>query len=324
MTDRALSRPRCPALRRPIVMLLLMMAVGLAPVRGQTEPAPVEDRAIVFMSNRDGDWDIYRMDGAGGALLNLSNSDADDGYASFSADGAQITFLSTRGGGELGPHIMNADGSDQRSLASDVTAVLSVLLSGRGDWDLSYTAGGELALISLRDLNLELYRRDADGDRNLSRSGAIDWFPAWSPDARQIAFASDRAGSQDIYTADDAGGALTRLTDHAANDWFPVWSADGMRLIFVSDREQPFSGGQIGLHVIDIQALESGVIPPAPRLEPEDGLQADLNWAADGEAVVFMAYVDGNWEIFRAGRDDSAPVNLTNSPADDLFPIWMP
>lgn len=324
MTDRALSRPRRPALRRPIVMLVLMMAVGLAPVRGQTEPAPVEDRAIVFMSNRDGDWDIYRMEGADGAVLNLSNSDADDGFASFSADGAQITFLSTRGGGDPGPNIMYADGSDQRSLASDVTAVLSVLLSGRGDWDLSYTAGGELALISLRDLNLELYRRDADGDRNLSQSGAIDWFPAWSPDARRIAFASDRAGSQDIFTADDVSGALTRLTDHPADDWFPVWTADGSRLIFVSDREQPFSGGQIGLHVIDIEVLEGEVIPPAPRLDPEDGLAADFNWTADGEAVVYMAYVDGNWEIFRAGRDDSAPVNLTESPADDLFPIWVP
>jgi TolB protein len=257
-------------------------------------------------------------------VRNLSDSDADDGFASFSTDGAQITFLSTRGSGELGPLIMNADGSDQRSLASDVTAVLSVVLSGRGDWDLSHAAGGDGALISLRDLNLELYRRDADGDHNLSRSGAIDWFPAWSPDARQIAFASDRDGSQEIYTADPVSGVLTRLTDHAGDDWFPAWTADGDRLIFVSERERPFRGGQIGLHVIDTDALTSGSIPPAPPLEPEDGLEADLNWTADGEAVVFMAYFDGNWEIFRAGRDDSAPVNLTNDPADDLFPIWVP
>ena len=45
-----------------------------------------------------------------------------------------------------------------------------------------------------------------------------DTKPVWSPDGKQIAFASDRLGSMDIYIVDKNGGIPTRLTTHSGNE----------------------------------------------------------------------------------------------------------
>jgi TolB protein len=46
--------------------------------------------------------------------------------------------------------------------------------------------------------------------------------PAWSPDGRQIAFASDRAGSFEIYVMNADGSGQTRLTTGGGAN--PSWS----------------------------------------------------------------------------------------------------
>ena len=57
--------------------------------------------------------------------------------------------------------------------------------------------------------------------------------PAWSPDGKKIAFASDKAGTADIYTLDLATMAEKRITrfDDSA-ELRPVWSPDGTRIAF--------------------------------------------------------------------------------------------
>ncbi len=83
---------------------------------------------VVFMSNRDGNWEIYSVPLAGGPLRNLTNSPGDDGLPTFSPDGKFIAFVTNRSG-QWEVWAMKADGSDQRPLFS---------LEG------SYAAGGEL------------------------------------------------------------------------------------------------------------------------------------------------------------------------------------
>ena len=55
---------------------------------------------------------------------------------------------------------------------------------------------GQIAFTSNRDGNPEVYFMDTEGKnlRNLTNHPARDGAPAWSPDGRWIAFASDREG----------------------------------------------------------------------------------------------------------------------------------
>ncbi|MDP7068199.1 MAG: hypothetical protein QF637_11290, partial [Acidimicrobiales bacterium] len=51
-----------------------------------------------------------------------------------------------------------------------------------------------------------------------------DWWPAWSPNGKQIAFSSDRDGDWEIFVMNADGTGVTQLTDNDDTDWSPVWS----------------------------------------------------------------------------------------------------
>jgi len=71
---------------------------------------------IVFMCDqRDGNWEIYTANNVGGGITRLTNNPAIDGLPTWSPDGKQIAFLSTRDG-QWAIWVMNADGSSQRKL----------------------------------------------------------------------------------------------------------------------------------------------------------------------------------------------------------------
>lgn len=54
--------------------------------------------------------------------------------------------------------------------------------------------------------------------RQLTSNAAWDGSPLWSPSGKQIAFASEREGSMDIYLMAIADGQLTRLTTHSGTE----------------------------------------------------------------------------------------------------------
>ena len=67
-------------------------------------------------------------------------------------------------------------------------------------------------------------------------SDGSDAFPAWSPDARKIAFHRDSGGNNvDIYIMNVDGSNIRRLTDTPGPDTLPTWTPDG-RIVFRSAR----------------------------------------------------------------------------------------
>ena len=71
--------------------------------------------SLVFMSTRDGNWDIYRMGMDGAGLTRLTSTPANDGLPTWSPDGSMIAFVSDRDG-QWAVWAMAADGSGQQKL----------------------------------------------------------------------------------------------------------------------------------------------------------------------------------------------------------------
>ncbi len=74
-----------------------------------------DGRSILFESNRDGDFDLYRLDLATSRVVNLTNAGGTDLESNQSPDGSQIAFGSNRDG-DFEIYVMNADGSGVRQV----------------------------------------------------------------------------------------------------------------------------------------------------------------------------------------------------------------
>jgi hypothetical protein len=72
-------------------------------------------QSVAFMSQRDGNWELYRVNLDGTGITRLTDNGANDGLPAWSPDGNSIAFVSSRDGG-WAVWAMNADGSNQRRL----------------------------------------------------------------------------------------------------------------------------------------------------------------------------------------------------------------
>ena len=214
---------------------------------------------IAFVSDRDGNSEIYVMDADGGNPQRLTNNDFDDWYPSWSPDEKRIAFVSDRDGNRQ-IYVMDADGGNPQRLTENPN----------NDWSPSWSPDGKrIAFSSDREgrFNHEIYLIDADGG-NLQRltnnaNGDDDILPSWSPDGKRIVFSARREGhfenkfvvTEEIYVMDAAGGNQQRLTENLFNDWSPSWSPNGKRIAFASDRKGDLQNFEI--YVMDAAGVIS-------------------------------------------------------------------
>jgi WD40 repeat protein len=146
-----------------------------------------------------------------------------------------------------------------------------------------------------------------------------DIWEAWSP---PIAFVSDRDGNREIYTMNQEGGNLQRLTYHSASDEHPAWSPAWTRLAFQSNRNGNW----------DIFTMRLDCDPAHPEAENLCDLQqltdspADETWPAwspDGGSIAYTSTQDGNPEIYLMDKNGQNSRRLTFSPSVDQQPVWQ-
>ena len=144
------------------------------PGAGETEPAwSPHGRQIAFVSDRDGDPEIYTMHPRGSDVRQLTVNAHNDFSPHWSPEGRRIAFdadpLDLRD-----VFTMRADGTDKTRLtfnpALDVFPVWS-------------PDGRHLAFASNRDGSADIFTMRADGSAqvNRTRNPAFDFAPAWQP-----------------------------------------------------------------------------------------------------------------------------------------------
>lgn len=73
----------------------------------------------------------------------------------------------------------------------------------------------------------------------LTTQASYEANPVWSPDGKQIAFASDRNGNFDLFIMSADGGTARRLTYHSASEIPSAFTPDGKFVLFSASIQDP-------------------------------------------------------------------------------------
>lgn len=185
----------------------------------------------------------------------------------------------------------------------------------------------------------DLYTVSVDGGmaQKLTSHIGYEVFPKFSPDGKTIAFTGQYDGNTEVYSVPATGGAPVRLTYTATLDRDNIgdrmgpnnivmgWTPDGKEIIFRT-RWYTFSGlrGQVQ-HV----PAEGGELRQLPT--SEGGF---CSYSPDGKQLAMnrMFREFRTWKYYRGGQADDIWIhkvgstnldNITNNPAQDIFPMWI-
>ena len=204
-----------------------------------------------------------------------------------------------------GRHSVTLYGIAANCVLSGVNTRAVEVLAGdtvRVAFDVACTAVGgasrQIAFVSDRDGNFEIYLMNADGSSQtrLTNNPATDFQPAWSPDGKKIAFTS----MAEVYVMNADGSSPTRLT-YSSPDWDSAsqaaWSPDGSKIAltrassdYYCDPDGLCSGGYSTLVISVINADGTGIHDLASG--------SGAAWSPDGTRIAFRG--DGGINVLNA------------------------
>lgn len=192
----------------------------------------------------DPHMDIYTINLNGTGLRRLTDAPGYDAEGSYSPDGKQIVFTSSRDGGpDL--YVMDADGSNVRQLTNVPGYDGGPFFSPDGKWVIFRSD-------RQKEHMLQLFAISADGKTEVQLTNNLDqvnWCPYFHPSGKYLIWSGadyskgPAMAHFNLYTMDldwtggtVKAGAVTQITHSTAADVLPVFSPDGKHLMWTSTR----------------------------------------------------------------------------------------
>ncbi|UCC38920.1 MAG: Tol-Pal system beta propeller repeat protein TolB [Candidatus Aminicenantes bacterium] len=263
---------------------------------------------IVFISNRDGNDELYMMDFDGHNQTRLTFNKGKDYMPAWSPDGKMIAYTSYRLGRAALCILKPYEGKR-----------IEVFSEGTSFAPAFSPDGKKLAFCTtVEEGNSEIYVARIDGNDTIKRKDikrltfnkAVDTAPSWSPTSREIAFTSDRGGTPQIYIMDAEGSNVRRVSFGGTYHDSPTWSPTGDRIAYVSRVDQIFDIYVLNLRTEKIYKLtESNARNESPC------------WSPDGRHLIFTSNRIGTLQLYAMDYDGVNLRRLT-SKGENKLPDW--
>jgi dipeptidyl aminopeptidase/acylaminoacyl peptidase len=307
---------------------------------GSVELSPDGHRIAYSVTMRDRPgrpWgQLWIMDVDSKKPVRLGGEKDSGGGPLWSPDGKRLAFDGHQGE-KSGLFVVRPDGSDVTLLASPEGTNSPLPSTGKEfTWSpdgkqlafISSTPGAEAAEASGDPMVITRYLYKPDAGEGMTRfndnlrlhifvvdvstkqvrqltQGIFDEHSIdWSPDGKEILFASNREPNQDeffnydIFALKVSDSSIRRLTATEYNEYEPLWSPDGKRIVFrgtrrgLTDRETTMEDTHVWVMNADgSERREIGAVL--------DNRQGVPRWSPDGSAVYFTVQERGSNHLVR-------------------------
>ena len=316
----------------------------------EAQPALSPDgRSVAFVSNRDGQWDLYVGLVAGGAAVRITNDPNFEIRPRWSPDGQRLLYARLNDSGTYDLWVVPALGGptrrllpngadpawspDGRSITYSARGVIWICdATGENPHQVTEPEPGRSHLqpvFSHDGRRLAFIRRTpgpygelaivdlrTGSVRTLTRDGALAWSPAWSPDDRFLYFASSRGGTTNVWKISAASGEPEQITAGQGADSDIDLSADGKRLVFSTYRTN-LNLAQLSL---DRASLGRRVWLTS------DAARGELmpRYSGDGRRIAYFSNRSGAERegIWVMDADGGHPIKVVEDEYINVFPRW--
>ena len=272
-----------------------------------------DGRSLLFISDRDGNAEIYAQDLDGANLRRLTNHPAHDEFPTFSPDGTQIVFNSNREEENFDVYIMNADGGGVRR----VTNWKSEEEIRPGCWSAD---GTQILLVSNKEGKGDVYKMDIEpfAPVEVLRDESHDLrSPVYLPDGGKLIYVSvSESKMGELHLLDLATKQDRVLLTSEIADLHPKFSPDGNSILFQNRIE---GNAEICVMSVDGGEVRNLTNNPARDINPA--------WSPDGSQIVFASNREGNYDVFPIyvmNADGSHPHRVYYTYAISSSPAWSP
>lgn len=264
---------------------------------------PLFTSKIVFVSNRDGNDEIYLMDYDGRNQTRLTFNKVQDYMPALSPDSRKVAYTSYRSG-KAALYVLDIyEGK-----------IIEVRTEGRTNYAPCFSPDGEKIVFCshIPGGNPEIFTASSSGTgvKRLTFNKAADTAPYWSPTARQIAFTSDRSGSPQIYIMDAEGSNVRRASFGGSYHDGPAWSPTGDRIAYIARVESIFD-----IYILNIRSNR------VTKLTESRARNESPTWSPDGRHIVFSSTRSGKIQIYSMDYD-GANVRQLTFKGENKLPNW--
>lgn len=278
-----------------------------------------DSKSIVFVSERDGTYNLYKMSAAGGKPTQLTKYIGDGvRFPAVSADGTRAAF-------EIGDRIETVALTGSAApkavaccvAADDKSNLVENLTLSNGASEVAPTNDGEQVAFVVRG---DVFAASAMGGRaiRLTEAAARESDVTWTPDGKTLLFLREN----DLYAVTSTDPeepklskslkrSVTRLTNTpAVPKSAPHVSPDGKKLAYFQGRGE--------LVVADVDGKNERVVAKSLNFQ-------ELSWSPDNKWLTYSAEDEEfNSEVFVLALDGGKPINVSRHPRNDYAPSFSP
>jgi Tol biopolymer transport system component len=270
---------------------------------------------IYFVSDRDGQLDIYSIDPDSGDEVNVTGTAEDEYDIVLSSDRKFMAFSVGR----------------KKSSSIDILKIKDperfTITKGTGRFTTPRWSpdGNQIALMGdIKEKGAKVYIADIQ-DSSLARLSDVDALAVgdWSNSGDSVVFSSSDKQKPGIHDRNPDGVNQRQVT--CGEDYSVTWSPDSSQIAFLSKRD-----GNPEIYVMDKKAADDMCDGNKEsrlqiyRLTESDEPEYDLSWSPDGKKLLFVSERDGNAEIYVMEASGNKQTRLTYNDVTDHQPVWSP
>lgn len=279
---------------------------------------PLQTTDFAFTSSADGDNDIYLYEARTATIRKLTDTDAEDHWATWSRNGNMIAYQSLRDGNrEIYIQVLpdgapvNSSQNEEQDLVPSWSPNGSYIVyySSRDvGWSGAGPIGGHLYVMRVQGSVVGHIQTDEFASPTMI---------AWSPDSGTLFYARYGEGKEGIYSLDLKTGEETALL--ALEGRYPGIAstnpAAGTVDFYVNVED--------GVAIYQLSLADGTSL----RLTPPDGAYYYANWSPDRSALLVTMAQDSSGQkhdIHCIAADGSYDVAVINDTSDARSAVWRP